>query len=47
MAKKPYKKPEIKKVRLKPEEAILACGKLQKNWNPLAGCSCPRPPSRT
>jgi len=25
--KKPYKKPEVKKVELRPEEAVLACGK--------------------
>lgn len=25
--KKPYEKPEVKKVLLKPDEAVLACGK--------------------
>ncbi len=29
--KKPYKKPEIKKVELKPEEATLSCGKCPGN----------------
>lgn len=37
--KKIYKKPEIKKVELRPEEAVLACGKCPGNSNSPTRCN--------
>jgi hypothetical protein len=34
--KKPYKKPEVKKVQLKPEEAVLGACKSSGNVGPAA-----------
>ncbi len=36
--KKPYKKPEIRKVKLAPEEAVLA--KCKNQGHPGASCGC-------
>jgi len=46
--KKPYTKPEVKQVSLKPEEAVLGGCKVSENNNPNTGgmgatCSSPMP----
>ncbi len=40
--KKIYKKPEIKKVELRPEEAVLVCGKCPGYSNSPPKCSVVR-----
>jgi hypothetical protein len=38
MGKKPYKKPEIAKIELRPEEAALTACKIQSGAGPAASC---------
>jgi hypothetical protein len=45
--KKPYTKPEIKQVQLKPEEAVLGGCKVSGQFGPaLSNCTLGPPPSK-